>query len=141
MPRTIVLLALFLALAPGLPRSAAADLDAVPEWETVAEVETIQVLTDQDDGTVRDTTVWLAVVDGQGYIRTGGSSWGESLVVNPLLRVRIGADEYALQVVFVEDDDLRARVTETFREKYGWSDALISIVRGSRPKIMRLTAR
>jgi len=138
MPR----IASLLALAAFLSWTAVAEERAeLPDWQQVAEVDTVQVLTENEDGAVRNTRVWLAVVDGQGYIRTGGSSWGENVERDPDVRVRIGGTEYALHALFVEDDELRERIVAAFREKYGFSDALVGLFRGARPKIMRLTAR
>lgn len=138
MPR----IASLLALAAFLSWTAVAEERAeLPDWQQVAEVDTVQVLTENEDGAVRNTRVWLAVVDGQGYIRTGGSSWGENVERDPDVRVRIEGTEYALHALFVEDDELRERIVAAFREKYGFSDALVGLFRGARPKIMRLTAR
>ena len=95
-----------LALALTLPCIAGAESD-VPDWGTVAEVETVQVITQNEDGRVRDTKVWLAVMDDRGYIRTGNSSWGENVLRDPEVEVRIDGTAYALRVHFVEDDGLR----------------------------------
>ena len=60
---------------------------------------------------------------------------------NPDIALRIGDTEHSLRASFVEDEALRARIVETFREKYGWTDALADVMRGSHPRIMRLDAR
>jgi hypothetical protein len=98
-------------------------------------------VTHDEDGDVRDTKVWLAVVDGQGYIRTGGTIWGDNVERDPQLVLRIEAREYPLRAEFVEDDALRERIVATFREKYGWTDGAMNVIRGSRPRIMRLRPR
>ena len=36
---------------------------------------------------------------------------------------------------------VRSRVVAAFREKYGFSDAMISVIRGSNPRIMALAER
>jgi hypothetical protein len=113
-----------------------------PDWSNVAAVEEIEAITADADGSPRETTVWLAVVDGQGYVRTSGSStWGDNLERDPELVVRIDGAEYPVRAIFIEDDALRGRVIETFRAKYGFSDALVDVFRGSRPRIMRLDPR
>ncbi|MEM7409773.1 MAG: DUF2255 family protein [Myxococcota bacterium] len=112
-----------------------------PDWADVAAVEEIEVLTHDEDGALRETTIWLAVVDGEGFVRTGGSSWGQNLERDPTLVLRIEGEEFPLRAEFIEDESLRERVTETFREKYGFSDVLITPIRGSNPMIMRMLPR
>ncbi len=121
------------ALAAG-----AAELD----WNSVADVEEVRVLTTNQDGTPRETTIWLAVADGQGYIRTSGSStWGDNVERNPDIALRIGDSEHPLRASFVEDEALRERIVAAFREKYGRFDGFVNILRGSKPPIMRLDPR
>ena len=116
----------------------AAELD----WSTVAEVEEVKILTANQDGTPRETTIWLAVVDGQGYIRTSGwTTWGDNVERNPDIALRVGDSEHLLRASFVEDEALRARIVATFREKYGRFDGFLDIFRGSKPRIMRLDPR
>ena len=123
-------------LLPALPAAAQG-----PDWEAVADVGNVTVITTDEDGDPRETTIWLAVVDGQGFIRTGGSTWGENLVRDPELVLRIEGTEYPLRVDFIEDDAFRDRIEAAFREKYGWFDGFIDFVRGGRPKIMHLAPR
>ena len=92
------------------------------------------------DGTLRYTTVWLVVVGGRGYIRTGDTTWGANVVRDPDVKLVIGEQEYALRADFVEADDERALVMAAFNEKYGWTDTVIGWFRGARPKIMRLAS-
>ena len=137
MPRRLLRwapLALALLAAP-LARGAA------PDWETLREVGRIRVVTHDEDGDLRETTVWLAVLDGEGYVRTGSTRWGENLVRSPELVLRAGEASWPFRVEFVEDDAERQRVTDAFREKYGFLDRMVSWVRGARPKIMRLVPK
>ncbi len=129
---------LVLAFSLCFPGLAGAQPDG-PEWASLTEVETVQVLTTNEDSRVRDTTVWLVVVDGDGYIRTGGTAWGDNVVRDPEIEVSIEGTTYPLRAHFVEDDGLRQRITDSFGEKYGFADSLIGLFRGDRPKIMRLT--
>ncbi|MBW1685978.1 MAG: DUF2255 family protein [Deltaproteobacteria bacterium] len=121
------------ALAAG-----AAELD----WNSVADVGQVRVLTTNQDGTPRETTIWLAVLDGRGYIRTPGSTtWGDNVERNPDIALRIDDTEHPLRASFVEDEALRARVVAAFREKYGWFDGFLNVFRGSKPRIMQLEPR
>ena len=111
-----------------------------PDWSAVADVDTVSVATSNPDGTLRYTTVWLVVVGGRGYLRTGSTTWGENVDRNPNVTLVIGEQEYALRAEPVEADDERAQVMAAFNEKYGWSDTVIGWFRGARPKILRLAS-
>ena len=116
----------------------AAELD----WNSVADVGQVRVLTTNQDGTPRETTIWLAVLDGQGYIRTSGwTRWGDNVERNPDIALRIGDTEHRLRASFVEDEALRERIVAAFREKYGGFDGFLNVLRGSKPPIMRLDPR
>jgi hypothetical protein len=136
-PRARVLLGAVACLLGALA-AGAAELD----WNSVADVEEARVLTTNQDGTPRETTIWLAVLDGRGYIRTSGSTtWGDNVERNPDIALRIGDTEHPLRASFVEDEALRARVVAAFREKYGRLDGLLNVFRGSKPRIMQLDPR
>lgn len=140
--RITLLRALFCCLVAALAGVAFAEPELVPpRWSELAEVETVEVLTVDEDGSPRETTVWLAVVDDQAYLRTSSTRWGGNLERDPQLVLRIGDLEYALQIEAIEDEALRERVVATFREKYGFSDSLIGLIRSSHPTIMRLQPR
>jgi len=111
-----------------------------PDWNAVKDLDTVSVATTNPDGTLRYTTVWLVVVDGRGYIRTGDTTWGANVVRDPAVKLLIGEQEYALRADFVEADDERALVMAAFNAKYGWQDTMFGWFRGARPKIMRLAS-
>ena len=112
-----------------------------PDWEALADVETLEVVTHDEDGSPRETTIWLVVVDGQGFIRTGGTTWGDNVERDPEVVLRIEGVEYALRAEFIENEALRERVVLTFREKYGFTDAMLSLFRGGHPRIMHMIPR
>jgi hypothetical protein len=120
--------------------AAAAGAGEPPDWNEVADVDTVSIVTTNGDGTLRYTTIWLVVVGGRGYIRTGDTTWGANATRHPEVKLVIGKNEYALRVEAVENDDERARVSEAFAAKYGWPDKMLSFMRGARPKIMRLAS-
>ena len=127
---------LLLALLAAIPAAGAA-----PDWSAAKDVETVEIITTDEDGSLRATTIWLAVVDGQGYIRTGSTRWKANIERNPEVMLRIGDQEYALRAEFVTDAALKTRVEQTLHEKYGFSDSFISIFRIGDPNIMRLVPR
>ena len=112
-----------------------------PDWNAVSDTETVEVLTEDEDGSLRVTTVWPPVQDGEAYVRTGDTRWGSNVTRSGKLTLRIRDDEYPLNVEFEEDDTRRERIKQGFRDKYGWFDGLISGFRGAHPKHMRLVSR
>ena len=115
----------------------AADID----WAAVADVETVHVLTTDDDGDARATKIWLVVLDGHGYIRTSRrSTWGKNVARDPDIALRIGDAEYPVRATFIVDEAERARIVAAFEEKYG-SNPILNFLRGSDPPIMRLDPR
>lgn len=137
MRRAALALALLLAVAP--PARASLPVD----WNAVADVDTIELVTADPDGRPRVTAVDLAVVGGRGYVRSGGTRWLDDLHRDPDLLVRIGAEELPLRAVRVNDSDTRQAVAAAFREKYGLSDVLLDLVRSLRggPTFLRLEPR
>jgi hypothetical protein len=111
------------------------------EWDRYADEGTVEVITTDEDGSARVTKVWLAVVDGQGYVRTGKTRWGGNLERNPELTLRIGETEVPLRVEFVTDPTERDAVKAALRAKHGFSDWILNPIRGRNPKIMRLVPR
>ncbi len=111
-----------------------------PDWDALAKLDTVSVATSNPDGTLRYTTVWIVVVGGRGYLRTGDTTWGANVVRDPAVKLVIGDKEYSVRAEFVEADDERALVMAAFNEKYGWSDTVIGWFRGAHPKIMRLAS-
>jgi len=138
MPRIAPLLLAFSIALGATPLAGAAG----PDWTQVADVEEIHVLTLDEDGSSRETKIWLTVLDGQGYIRTSRSTtWGGNVEREPEIALRIEETEYPLRASFVTDEALREQVVASFRAKYGWTDGFLNFMRGSNPRIMRLDPR
>ena len=136
---SLAALVLWIALATG---AAAAP---TPDWAVLNVADTVVVVTADEDGSARETTVWLAVVDGAGYLRTGNTRWGANAVRQGELVLRAEGASYPLGIELVEDEALRQRITDAFRAKYGWTDAMLAsmgrLLRGSHPKLMHLVPR
>ncbi len=129
-------------LSLGLVLGAAGARAAEPDWDKVADVGRIEIVTHDEDGDARETKIWFVVVDGQGFVRTGNSNWGQNIRRDPRdVVLRIEDREYPLRAEFIENDSLRERVVAAFRAKYGWFDGAVQIVRGKRPNIMHMISR
>jgi hypothetical protein len=133
--RTLALPALVAGLLAVPPAHAAG-----PDWEAVSRVGTIEIVSTDPDGDARETKVWLIVLDGRGYVRTGSTRWGDNVERTPEVVVRIGGVEHPVRAVRVTDAALVERLQLAFRERYGMSDALLAPFRGT-PRIFRLDAR
>jgi hypothetical protein len=111
------------------------------DWESVADRETIHVLTRDADGDTRETKIWLLVLDGEGYIRTSRSTtWGDNVERDRDIALRIGEVEVPVRAQFIEDADERARIVAGFDAKYG-SNWLFDVIRGNDPRIMHVVPR
>ena len=112
-----------------------------PDWEAVADVGVIEVLTSDDDGDSRETKVWFVLVDGVPYLRTNGSRWLENLRRDPELELRIEDSVYQARAVEVEGDEILEVVDRASAEKYGWQEKLIHPFRMKRPEILVISPR
>ena len=131
-------LALALGLSSGLA-AGGASAEAV-DWKAHEAVGTVVIVTTDQDGAARDTTIWLCVLDGQGYVRGGSGQWVANSLRDGDVKLRVGDRELALHAEKLTDAALIERVTAAYREKYGFSDVLATLVRGE-PTIFRLTPR
>jgi hypothetical protein len=98
-------------------------------WNELADEGTIEIVTTNEDGTLRETTIWLLVVDGEGYIRTSNTRWGRNIDRDPDVTLRIAENEYPLRAQKVTDEELFNRLQATFRERYGFRDRLTGLIR------------
>ena len=69
-------------------------LGAEPRWSEINGEEEITITVNQEGRTTRELTIWFAVVDGQGYIRTRDTSWREEIEREPNVSLRIAGDDY-----------------------------------------------
>jgi hypothetical protein len=130
-----------LALALALLIASSALAEPI-DWNAVGAEQTVVILTKESDGAPRETTVWLVVVDGQGYIRTGDTHWHGNIARDPKIAVRVAGHEQAVTAEHVSDPALRDKITAAFNAKYGFSDTFVGWFsnRGN-AQIMALLAR
>jgi hypothetical protein len=111
---------------------------AYPDWERLAGVEVIEVLTTDADGARRETKVWFVLLDGQPYLRTSRSRWLENLRREPEFVVRIEGVEYPARAEELSGEEIVERVDAASLEKYGWQERLIHPFRIRTPDILRI---
>jgi hypothetical protein len=61
-------------LLSALPASA-----EYPDWDSVANVSVIEVITRDADGDLRESKVWFVLLEGVPYLRTNRSRWLDNL--------------------------------------------------------------
>jgi hypothetical protein len=134
-------LAALLGLALAGPARAAS---APPVWEDLADIDTIQIRTTDVEGDPVDRTIWLLVLDGQGYIRAGGSSrWDANIDAHPDVSAQIDGIWYDLRAKRIPEGPLYDQVMQGMRDKYGFPDMVLTPLRalGGAPRILRLDSR
>ena len=130
------------ALAVGLALGFAGPASATPpDWPAWAPLEEVEVITTDENGESREHTIWIAVSEGTGYLRTSRrSTWGDNLERDGQLRLRGAPGELSLRARLVTDAAEIERVTAAFEAKYGGFMSWFSgLIRGT-PRILRLSA-
>ena len=132
--KAMALLALLLALA-GAARAAG------PDWQRAQEQSVVQILTHDEDGAQRETSIWIVSFDGRGYVRTNDSRWLANIRRGSPVTLRVEGDEFAVSAREVDDAALKERVEEGFKQKYGFTQRVMSAFRFREPTVLELTAQ
>ena len=111
------------------------------DWSVAAKPDVVEVLTTNEDGSTRETKVWIVAVDEQGYLRTGGTRWYANIEREPNVVLRSGGVDYPLRAELIEDEELSERIAAALREKHGFSDRMAGLIRFGPRRILRLVPR
>ena len=130
-----------LGLVAGAALLAAPQRGVAVDWSAAGAENVVEIITRNEDGSPRETKIWLVVVDGQGYIRTSGTRWYGNIERNPDVVLRVVGAEHPLRAELVTDEALREKVVAAFRTKYGFSDRMAGLIRFGDTHIMRLVPR
>ena len=106
--------------------AAPASADAV-DWSAAAANDVIELLTVDPDGQARETKVWIAELDGRGYVRTNDSRWFQNFARDPDGMIRYGGAAYPIRAEVVTDAAQRERVDAVFAKKYPRSTWVMSL--------------
>ena len=113
--------------------------EAAMDWSKWADLQTVQVVSVDASGRPRTTTVWIVVVDGQPYLRTGRTTWGGNVERAGKLKLNGGPGEYELRIAKVADPSIQDKVMAAFRAKYGTWDRVSGLIRFGGDRIFRLS--
>ena len=124
-------------LLASLPLGTLAEIPAPAD--DLANARTIHVLTTDADGDERKTKIWVAVVNGEAYVRTGDTRWFENLARDSALTVVLDKKLYPAVAVRVHEATRIDEVDAAFRAKHPVQDRLVSLFGGG-DNILRLDA-
>ena len=110
------------------------------DWTPAHEDSVVEILTSDMDGSLRETPVWIVVIDGAAYVRTNDSKWLANIRRGSPVRLRIRDVESAMRVKEMQDAGLCGRVEAEFKTKYGFTQRLMSLFRTTEPTVLQLTA-
>jgi hypothetical protein len=130
----LIALVLLVAAFAGSARAVAFD------WTPAQQDSVVEILTSDADGALRETPVWIVVLDGVAYVRTNDSKWLANIRRGSAVRLRIRDVESPVRAAETNDAALSARVEKAFNAKYGFTQRLMSLFRISEPTVLRLTA-
>ena len=111
------------------------------DWSPASAESVIEVLTSDTNGELRETPVWIVVIDDVAYVRTNDSKWLANIRRGSAVRVRIRDVESGVHAFEVADTGLKARVEEAFKAKYGSMQRIMSLFRTSEPVVLRLAPK
>jgi hypothetical protein len=109
------------------------------DWTPLREDTVVEILTSDADGSLRETPVWIVVLDSAAYVRTNDSKWLANIRRGTAVRLRMRDVESPMHVVEMNDAAVAARVEEAFKAKYGFTQRVMSLFRMSEPTVLRLT--
>ncbi len=82
-----------------------------------------------------ETRLWVVDLEGSQYLRASeGSGWYGRLMADAAVELRRG--ENSSPYAAVPSPEVRDRVNDLMRDKYGWRDVYIGWLVGSRDKAM-----
>jgi hypothetical protein len=109
------------ALAIAMIAPARAADNAVPGWDPNAfrDLSTLQIMTVGPEEGEHWSRLWLAVIDGQVYVRLGDKSFGrvQKNTANPYVKVKIGDNEFD-KVKLEPALDMKDKVAAAMKDKY-----------------------
>ena len=109
------------------------------EWQPFAEQDVIQIITEDPDGDLRETKIWIVVLDGTGYIRTNNSRWLANIRRGSPISLRSEEWESRVTATEIDDDQVDEEVESAFKSKYGLMQSVMSFFRISDPTLLELT--
>jgi len=112
---------------------------ASQDWSRWSDLRTVEVISTDEGGRERTTTVWIVVVEGQAYLRTGSTIWGGNVEREGRLKLKGEPGEYPCRAALITDPSVQEKVMAAFRAKYGFNDRISGVIRLGKSRIFRLS--
>ena len=109
------------------------------DWSALQSESVIEVLTSDGDGSLRETPVWIVVLDGAAYVRTNDSKWLANIRRGSAVALRLDGTERPVTSEEVSDAAVTGAVEEAFKAKYGLMQRMMSALRMREPTVLRLS--
>ena len=118
---------------------AATAAPAQTAWSPFDEASVVQIVTQDEDGSERDTTVWFVVVDDAGFVRTNDSRWLANIRRGSNVVLRLDETSRPVTSEEVGDAVRHRRRGRGVQAKYGFVQRVMSAFRMREPTVLRLT--
>jgi len=128
-------------LAATVAATAFSGVAGAMDWAPYREDSTIEIITLDEDGSRRETKIWIVVLGGEGFIRTNDSKWLANIRRDPAVHLRTRGVEVAVTAEITDDPAIYGRVEQAFKDKYGLMQKMMSAIRMSRPTVLRVLPR
>jgi hypothetical protein len=110
------------------------------DWQLSRDESVVEILTHDEDGDLRETSIWIVSLDGNGYVRTNDSRWLANIRRGSDVTLRLDDEEFSVTARETDDAEIAARVEESFKEKYGFVQRMMSWFRTAEPTVLELKA-
>ena len=111
------------------------------DWVSYREESTVEILTVDENGSPRETKIWIVVLEEVGFIRTNDSRWLANILRGSTVQLRARGVETDVTAESTDDPAEYDRVEAAFKEKYGLMQKTMSLFRTSRPTVLRVMPR
>ncbi len=93
--------------------------------------EIVTLRTTGADGAPAETRLWVVEDGGFAWLRAGvpTSGWLLRIDADPAVEVERGGRTLRMRAVPVRDPAVRDRIHALMRERYGWADVFVSLIR------------
>ena len=129
------------ALAIALVFVAAGAAAANDRWAPFADADVVHIVTQDADGSERDTKVWLVVVAEAAYVRTNDSRWLANIRRGSPVSLALDGVTRAVAAEETRDPTTCERVEAAYLAKYGFLQRVMSALRLRQPTVLRLSPK